>query len=190
MGKKITTPTIPDKVDKVKHSSVKPQQQAFLSYYLDPKSDTFGNAYRSGLRAGYPEGYSKMILYNKPAWLMDNLTRMNMLVKAERNLDRALDIDVMDEVIGDRALKATFFVAEKLGKEIYGRNEEEGGNVTKILILPQTLILKNGITNAVNLNSSTRTDSERPTQISSSENGKEGGEDRVSDIGNGSESSS
>ena len=39
-----------------------PRQATFLAYYLNPKSDTFSNAYQSGIKAGYSEEYSKVIL--------------------------------------------------------------------------------------------------------------------------------
>jgi len=39
-----------------------PRQALFLAHYLNPKSDTFSNAYQSGIKAGYSEEYSKVIL--------------------------------------------------------------------------------------------------------------------------------
>ena len=39
-----------------------PRQASFLAYYLNPKSDTFSNALQSGIKAGYSEEYSKVIL--------------------------------------------------------------------------------------------------------------------------------
>ena len=38
-----------------------PQQEKFLEYYYDPKSETFSNIYQSGIRAGYSEGYAKIM---------------------------------------------------------------------------------------------------------------------------------
>ena len=39
-----------------------PRQTAFLTYYLDPKSETFSNALQSGLKAGYKQEYAENIL--------------------------------------------------------------------------------------------------------------------------------
>ena len=36
-----------------------PQQELFLSYYTNPKSETFSNALQSGLKAGYSQEYSE-----------------------------------------------------------------------------------------------------------------------------------
>lgn len=38
-----------------------PKQAEFLRYFQDPKSETFGNAYRSALKAGYSEAHAKQI---------------------------------------------------------------------------------------------------------------------------------
>lgn len=38
-----------------------PKKQAFLKAYYDPSSETYSNAYRSGLVAGYSESYSRSI---------------------------------------------------------------------------------------------------------------------------------
>jgi len=165
----------PDVVEKERYSSLKVQQRNFISYYLDPKSDTFGNATQSGLKAGYPLSYAREILSAKPAWLMENLNRNNMLVKAERNLDEALDIGVRHEDMGDRCLKATLFVAEKLGKGIYDKIEDPNAGGIKILILPQILVKKNDITTTtrVIIDPQPGTDCSGQAPIQSSEGGEE-----------------
>jgi phage terminase small subunit len=38
-----------------------PKQELFVRFYMDPTSQTFGNAYQSGLAAGYTDSYSKVI---------------------------------------------------------------------------------------------------------------------------------
>lgn len=46
-----------------KHYSIEtdPKKQAFLEYYYNPQSETYSNAYRSGLRAGFSDSYSRML---------------------------------------------------------------------------------------------------------------------------------
>lgn len=104
-----------------------PQQIAFLSYYTNPQSETFGNAYQSAIKANYTEEYAKNITGQMPDWLSENIRDINMLDKAERNLNKALDISIDDDKHGEKALKATIFVAERLGKKKYSvRNEHTG----------------------------------------------------------------
>lgn len=37
------------------------QQEEFLQFYLDPKSSTFANPYKSAMEAGYSEKYARII---------------------------------------------------------------------------------------------------------------------------------
>lgn len=46
-----------------------PQQILFLSCYTNPKSETFGNAVQSSLKAGYTESYANNITHSMPEWL-------------------------------------------------------------------------------------------------------------------------
>ena len=57
-----------------------PKQEAFLSAYLDPKSDTWSNAYQSAIKSGYSEEYAKNITGQMPDWLSESI-RDNSLVK-------------------------------------------------------------------------------------------------------------
>lgn|SRR5574343_78739 len=109
-----------------------PRQKACWDYYIDPSSPTFSNGMQSAIRAGYEEAYANQITTTE--WFKEKLRRANMLNKAERNLDRALDIPIEDEKLGDRALKATLFVAERLGKGEYSNRTEMTGADGKDLI--------------------------------------------------------
>jgi len=114
--------TNPNKVNQ--YTEPDPRQALFLKYYLDPKSKTFSNALQSGIRAGYSDEYSKTILSQELDWLSESLNQSKMLKKAERNLDNALEIDITDKEIGDRGLKATIFVASRLGKDNWSEKSE------------------------------------------------------------------
>ena len=70
-----------------------PKQKSFLENYLDIKSETFGNALRSALKAGYTEEYAESITSKDLKWLADNVGDVKMLVIAERNLNKFHDLD-------------------------------------------------------------------------------------------------
>lgn len=125
---------------------IDPKQLLFLTNYLDPKSDTFSNCFKSGVKAGYSEEYSRNLLSLMPVWLSTSIDRVKLLDKAERNLNRALDIPIEDEKIGERALKASIFVAKGLGKDIYSERTELTGKEGKDLTIN---IVKYGDTNSV-----------------------------------------
>ncbi len=108
------------------------KQILFLSKYLDPKSKTFSNALQSALAVGYSRSYAESICNLCPDWLSENIgKRKYLLVKAERNLDEHLDLDIRDKKINSGVLaikhKATEFVAETLGKEMYSKRNEITG---------------------------------------------------------------
>lgn len=50
-------------------SALAPRQERFIAYYFDADSPTFGNCYRSALRAGYSEQTARNFMHLKPAWL-------------------------------------------------------------------------------------------------------------------------
>ena len=121
-----------------------PQQEAFLSYYTNPKSETFGNALQSGLKAGYSQEYSESITSQPPEWLSENLGDMRLLNKAEKVLNSTLDYQpVNEEGKIDTSLlsiqnKTAQFVAERLNKDKYSSRQEQTGKGGKDLV-PDTL---------------------------------------------------
>jgi hypothetical protein len=65
-----------------KHTEHKPKldarQEMFLSYYLDPYSSTFANAYQSALQAGYNKHYSRNITSKGVNWLSDYVDKSEL----------------------------------------------------------------------------------------------------------------
>lgn len=72
-----------------------PRQRLCWDFYVNPKSETFGNALQSALKAGYEESYSRTITDTE--WFCEKVRRLNMLSKAEKVLDRTLDLPAVDE---------------------------------------------------------------------------------------------
>lgn len=119
-----------------------PQQENFLAYYTDPRSETFSNAYQSALKAGYTKEYSENITSQLPDWLSESLGDMNRLRRAEKRLDQILDLEpVDDEGKVDNALianqmKGINLVAKGIGKHKYSERTEhtgEGGSAISIM---------------------------------------------------------
>lgn len=75
--------------------SFDPRQKLCWELYIDPKSKTFANAYQSAQIAGYEESYAAVIT-TRP-WFEEKVRKLNMVSKAERNLDKALDYKQEDE---------------------------------------------------------------------------------------------
>lgn len=143
--------TNPNKVNQ--HTGPDPRQATFLALYLDPKSETFSNVLQSGLKAGFSKEYSENLTSLMPAWLSESIGELNMLSKAERNLDSMLDLEVKVQamgafgpifekkgkkkipvmVINPKLLNikkdTSFFVAERIGRLRYRKTDAQpGGN--------------------------------------------------------------
>lgn len=101
-----------------------PRQQLFLVNYINPKSKTFGNCYRSALKAGYADEYATTLTGKMPTWLAENVKDNGRVAKAEENLDAFLDEEE------DKRLKfdATKFTLTKLKREKYGDDKEPDTN--------------------------------------------------------------
>lgn len=133
---------------KIKEEYVDPRQAAFLKGYCDPRSETFGNARRSALNAGYKENYANSIMHSLPDWLSEGFARRKkMLARSEEVLEETLNMDTMVDVFKegvfvakrkDAALEkikqdSAKFVAERIGKEYWSSRTEltgkEGGPI-------------------------------------------------------------
>lgn len=108
-----------------------PQQQEFVRYYLDPKSETYSNALQSALKANFKREYAESITSLMPNWLSEILGKhQRMLIKAEKRLESSLDSN--DERIAQDTAK---FIAKTIGKQIYSDRIEHTGADGKDLIV-------------------------------------------------------
>ncbi len=115
-----------------------PRQQEYLKNYLDPKSKYFGNSLQSALAAGYSQEYSESIIVQEPDWLRDALGKSRKVIKAEHNLDLALDGLLDDPEKGKKEIqwKATEFSLKTLRKDEYSERSELTGKDGKDLPTP------------------------------------------------------
>ena len=101
-----------------------PRQIKFLEYYLDEKSDTFSNALQSALKAGYKQEYAENITSRFPKWLSEKVGDMNLVDKAERNLNKFLSDEYKDDRIKSDITK---FTLSRLNKKKYSDRVEHTG---------------------------------------------------------------
>ncbi len=112
-----------------------PRQKMCWELYIDPKSKTFGNATQSAIKAGYKHSSADRI--TTEAWFSGKLRKLNLVSKAERNLNEFLDLDDKDPAIKRIKLDATKFVASTLGKnEGFSTRTEVTGKDGKELPTP------------------------------------------------------
>jgi hypothetical protein len=123
--------TNPNKVNQ--YTAPDPRQSLFLAYYLDPKSETFSNAFQSAIKAGYEDEYAKVILNKDLDWLSESVKDSLLLQKAEKRLNQLLDFEPVDEegkidngLIANQ-MKAINLVAKGIGKAKYSERQEVTG---------------------------------------------------------------
>ena len=121
-----------------------PRQRLCWGYYINPRSETFSNALRSALKAGYEDTYATQITSTE--WFRDKVRRLDMLQKAEKVLEETLDMDVsittivnelevikIDPALAKIKQDTAKFIAERVGKEYYStRSEVTGANGKEI----------------------------------------------------------
>ena len=97
-----------------------PQQQEFLKNYLNPKSKTWGNALQSAIDAGYTEEYAQVMISRDLDWLSEYVKKNNLVIKAEKNMEMALDGLLDDPEKGKKELqyKASEFILKTQGKDL------------------------------------------------------------------------
>lgn len=109
-----------------------PRKQMCWAAYVNPKSETFGNATQSAIRAGYEPDYADQITTSE--WFKGRLRRLNMLGKAEKALDETLEYNPVNEDgrvdpgIARIRLDAAKHITSTLGKnEGYSTRQEVTG---------------------------------------------------------------
>jgi hypothetical protein len=126
-----------------------PRQAHFLSLFLDPKSETFGNAYQSAIEAKYSKTYAEVIKKRMPKEMSEIVGDAAMLKKAESNINEFLAMDTMNTghtQKGDifefddprlKKIKAdiSMFTLERLHKTKWSARQEltgKGGEIIKV----------------------------------------------------------
>lgn len=107
-----------------------PRQIKFLELYLDPKSETYANAYKSAVKAGFSDKYADSITIKNLKWLEENVGDIQLVQKALKNLKELLDEKK------DKRIKAdiTKFVLERLNKKKFSPKTEveHSGSIEEI----------------------------------------------------------
>lgn len=135
-------------VDDEKEIILDIRQHKMWGFYINPKSETYGNAYKSSLKAGYTE--SSALTITNAQWFKIKMRRLNLLSRAEKVLKKTLDMDTMGDNGKEQAdllrvqNDAAKFVAKTLGKdEGYSeRTEVTGKDGENIVFMPVELLQK------------------------------------------------
>lgn len=122
-----------------------PREKIMWDFYVEGLAKGNENAYEAAIKAGYKELSAKKITVRD--WFLERkskLRRKEMLEKAERNLDKVLDLVVEEDgKINPQLLRiktdVSTTVAKTLGKEAYSERSELTGKDGKDL-LPKPIL--------------------------------------------------
>lgn len=95
-----------------------PQQNEFMAAWLDPKSDTFGNAYKSALKAKYSPKYANQIIANVTdnEWIRSYKRRSSLQMEhLEAKLNHLINTTPNSKSPDDTVIKAIELTARLKG---------------------------------------------------------------------------
>lgn len=117
---------------------IDPRQTPFFQYIFDKNSESYLDFVKSAVLAGYSPSYAENLKSSMPEWLSKNLGKAKRLEKAEKNLDKVLDmktripqevgkkiISIEDPQLLKIQVDVSKFIAETLGKGDYGNDKDE-----------------------------------------------------------------
>lgn len=139
---------VPDEVaDFIAENRLDPRQKLCWNYYMDQTNDTFSNAYRSAVKAGFSHYYARTI--STRPWFRDKMRRGHLLTKSEKVTDAILELEATDEngKVKADVLRVKADVAKHIQKTLgkddgYSERTEVAGGGGNIIFLPQELITK------------------------------------------------
>jgi len=106
-----------------------PQQTLFKEYYLDPASETFGNARGSAIRAGFSEDYASKITAKRDGkaldWVSEIVRDFNRLRKAEERLDEVLNLPLDEPHYLKAVVDVSKMVSKGMAKHKYSERVEQ-----------------------------------------------------------------
>lgn len=103
-----------------------PRQKIMWEFYVNPKSETFGNAYQSAVKAKFAEDTAKQITVTP--WFLEKTRRLNLLSKAEKVLEEMLDMPVV--------------VVDKYNQEVEDGDEYDEDGERELIVKTEPALVK------------------------------------------------
>lgn len=75
------------------------KRKLFIAAYVDPGSPTFDNAYKSAVKAGFSDKYSRQILNKNNKWLLDIVRNTNMIDESLEKIRKHVNIKTLEPVM-------------------------------------------------------------------------------------------
>lgn len=129
MDTPLATQLEPTKKQKIKR--LQPKQRLTIEYWLDPASETFGNLYKSCLKAGFARTYALNVSNLNPNWLSETIEQVELKPEhIKQGITRIATGDINSKSVDDTRLKAY----ELLGR--YAGIDNKGTTTNITLVQP------------------------------------------------------
>lgn len=109
------------------------KQRLFIEYWVNPQSDTFGNASKSGVKAGFSNSYSLNLTHLAPKWLSENIEKLNLY---DEHIKQGIyDIALNTDSTNSRSPNDTKLKAYEVLSDIHGMTGK-GNSVNVNIVQP------------------------------------------------------
>ena len=146
------------KVSSANGSTSDPREQVCWDLYIESITKGQANAKKAAIEAGYSKDHAENITLQ--GWFkgrLAKLKRKEMLSKAERNLDKILDLPLEDKA--NIVLDASKYITKTLGKDKgYSERAEVEHKIGELLSEEQINTLKEKLINESKRDTTTRKD--------------------------------
>lgn len=123
-----------DIVEQKKPIRLKPKQKKTIEYWLDPDSETYGNLYRSGVKAGFRPKYALNLTSRKPLWLFETVE--STLKLEPEHIITGVQKLATNPNVNSRSPADTNLKAYELLGRYSGLDNNGKGNTTNIVVQP------------------------------------------------------
>lgn len=111
------------------------KQKLAMESWLNPASETFGNAYRSWLKAGFSDSYSKNIMNLAPSYISEYLERVDLNQEHIKQGIQRIALETFSESDSRSPADTRLKAFETLAK-ITGIIDNKNTQVTQINVTP------------------------------------------------------
>lgn len=111
------------------------KNDAFMEYWVTPSSETFGNVYKSGIKAGFSKTYAKNLLNVAPKWLLTYIDRTDFTADhIKAGIQRLATMDFTEQQ--SRSPADTNLKAFEILAKITGMIDNKNTNITQVNVQP------------------------------------------------------
>lgn len=115
---------------KAKPQKLKPKQRETIKYWITPTSETYGNLYKSAVKAGFRPSYALNLTHLRPSWLSDTIEAAQL---EPEHIRQGIQYMATKENIQSRSPDDTRLDAYELLAKISGMIDNKNGVTVNVV---------------------------------------------------------